>query len=110
MRARIACLLLLAACTDPPPPVDAAVDDASAARDAPMRVDAAVMHPQTDAPLKGPFVMQPTTTSVVVRWETVLQPAHVEVDYAPQAGGTMQTATGTARLTPVLLDYRGNRD
>lgn len=63
----------------------------------------------TDAPLKGPFVMQPTPTSVVVRWESLLQPTHVEVDYAPVAGGANQTATGTARLTHVLLDYRGSR-
>lgn len=106
MRARLACLVLLCACSSPPAPTDdaASPDDAGvdAHRDRP---DAATPLPQTDEPYKGPFVMQPTTTSVLVRWDSVLMPAHVEVDYAPEAGGAMQTATGTARLTPVLLAY-----
>ncbi len=108
MRFRVACALLLVACTDPPPPVDAGGDAASTDAYMP-RTDAAIVLPQTDEPLKGPFVMQPTTTSVLVRWETVLEPAHVEVDYAPQAGGTMQTATGSAHLTNVQLEYYGAR-
>jgi predicted phosphodiesterase len=109
MRLRLACLAaLLVACSSTPapadtgPPTDDAATDAGPAIDA-ARADAAV--PPTDAPYKGPFVMQPTATSVVVRWESVLQPAHVEIDYQPEAGGTMQTATGTARMTPVLLEY-----
>lgn len=113
MRARLACLALLAACSNPPAPPASdtgTTEDAGASpTDAGPRADAAVTPPQTDAPYKGPFVMQPTTTSVVVRWESVLEPAHVEVDYQPEAGGTMQTATGAARLTHVLLDYRGAR-
>jgi hypothetical protein len=105
---RIACfaLLVLAACSEPPAPVDSATPD-DAGTDAARTRDAAMPMP-TDAPLKGPFVMQPTTTSVVVRWESQLEPAHVEVDYAPEAGGTMQTANGTARLTHVQLEYHGS--
>lgn len=117
MRVRIACLFaLLAACASSPAPDDAASsgDDTgtppdAGPRDTGPRDDAAVLPPQTDAPYKGPFVMQPTTTSVVVRWESGLEPAHVEVDYVPEAGGTMQTATGSARLTPVQLSYFGAR-
>ena len=109
MRTGIASFALLAfACTTPAPPNDAFVAvDADVQADA-QHADAAIAGPpRTEAPLKGPFVMQPTPTSVVIRWESVLQPAHVEIDYMPLAGGaTMQTATGTATLTHVLLDYR----
>ncbi|MFO0686949.1 MAG: metallophosphoesterase family protein [Sandaracinus sp.] len=113
MRARPLFLFsaLLAACSTPAPtPADGSNDEDAGIEagpaDAASLVDAAVPMP-TDAPIKGPFVMQPTTTSVVVRWESVLEPAHVEVDYAPESGGTMVTADGTARLTHVLLDYAG---
>lgn len=114
MRARSLFLFfsLLAACSSPQPTTDdaASASDGGAGDaepvDAARLVDAAMPAP-TDAPIKGPFVMQPTTTSVVVRWESRLAPEHVEVDYMPQAGGTMTTATGTARLTHVLLDYAG---
>jgi predicted phosphodiesterase len=104
MRGRIALACLLVACSQPP-----ASDDAQVAVDAyapPHDANLPGPPPMTDAPLKGPFVMEPTPTSVVIRWESVLMPMHPEIDYMPATGGTMQTATGTSMLTHVLLDYR----
>ncbi len=88
---------------------DAGVDASSDAFVAP-RPDAgppdAALPPATEAPYKGPFVMRPTTTRVVVRWETRLPLAPPTVDYEPEAGGgIMQSATGTSTETTVQLDY-----
>ncbi len=60
----------------------------------------------TDAPDKGPWVQQPTDTSVTVRWESVLAPDPVAIEVMREdGGGTMQTFTGTANETTTTLTY-----
>ncbi|MBX7195243.1 MAG: metallophosphoesterase family protein [Sandaracinaceae bacterium] len=66
----------------------------------------ATLGPATDSPYKGPWVMRPTTTRAVVRWETRLPLSPPTIDYAPEDGsGTMQSATGTSTETEVQLSY-----
>ncbi len=90
---------------------DAAMD-ASVADDAwtPPRLDAgppdATLGPPTDEPYKGPWVMRPTTTSVVVRWETRLALEPPTIDVRREDGsGAPESATGTSRETEVQLSY-----
>lgn len=80
----------------PPPPDSGPIDGAGP--------DAGGPEP-TDAPIKGPWVLRPTTTSVLVRWESVLAPDEVAVEYEPISGGAPATATGTARETVVTLGF-----
>jgi hypothetical protein len=93
---------------DAAPSIDAADDGGLDAFFVP-RPDAgppdAALPPPTEAPYKGPWVMRPTTTRVVVRWETRLPLAPATVVYEPEAGGTMATATGTSTETEVRLTY-----
>lgn len=97
--ASLALALLLAAC-DTPAPVDAGTDAPARPRDA--GADA----PPTDFPYKGPWVMQPTTTSALVRWESQRMPASVSVTVTPEAGGASLSFAGTSAETVVMLDYR----
>jgi len=61
--------------------------------------------PPDDSPYKGPWTLQPTATSIRVRWESQLAPETVAIEVEPEAGGTMQTFTGTSRETIVTLSY-----
>jgi hypothetical protein len=102
---------MLAGCPSDPPPPDAAVE-ADAGPDAfwmpPPDVGPpdATLGPPTEDPYKGPWAMRPHTTSTVIRWETRLPPSPPTIDYQPEDGsGVMQSATGTATETEVLLSY-----
>jgi hypothetical protein len=75
--------------TPPPPPRDTGVD-------AP---------PPTDFPYKGPWVMAPTTESVLVRWESQLAPPSASVSVRPEAGGAAMMFAGTSTSTEVQLSY-----
>lgn len=102
--------IILVACGSPPVAPDDAgtadtgTEDAAVERDA--APEDAFVAPPDDSPWKGPFVMRPDTTAVVVRWESRLMPAQIAVDYRPEAGGTDEMATGTSRETVTLLDYQ----
>lgn len=96
----ILCLALgLVACEDEPAspdggpiePVDAGPPDAGP--------------PPDDSPYKGPWSLRPTTDSIAIRWESRLAPDAVAIDVEPEAGGELQTFTGTSRETTVRLSY-----
>lgn len=85
--------------------IDAGTDAPAPLRDAgPPRVDAGPP-PPTDEPNKGPWVMEPATTSVAVRWESQLEVVDTSIDVTPEAGGAMLTFTGTSTETLVRLSY-----
>lgn len=92
--------LALSAC-DTPAEIDAGTDTPPRMRDA--------GPPPSDFPYKGPWVMAPTTTSALVRWESQLQPDAVVVSVTPEAGGSAMMFTGTSRETPVLLSFGEGR-
>ncbi len=85
--------------------LDTASDDAFfvAPPDAPPD---ATLGPPTADPYKGPWAMRPTTTSMVIRWETRLALSPPTIDYQPEDGsGVMQSGTGTSTETDVRLTY-----
>lgn len=93
-------LPLLPGCPgDAPPATDAGTDAPRAPR-----VDAGPPIP-TDEPNKGPWAMQPTTTSVLVRWESQLEVTDTSIDVTPEAGGAPLTFAGTSTETVVRLSY-----
>ena len=94
-----ASLLVVAAC-------DGADDqaDAATAPDAAQGVDAGPP-PLDDAPHKGPWVQQPTTTGATVRWETQIAPAVVGVEVTPESGGSSLPFDGVSRETTTQLSY-----
>lgn len=61
--------------------------------------------PPTDEPTKGPWVIRVDTTSAVVRWETLIEPAAIEVGFEPLSGGTTMTVVGTSTPTEVTTSY-----
>lgn len=62
--------------------------------------------PPDDSPYKGPWALQPTATSMLVRWESQLAPETVAIEVEPAAGGgAAQTFSGTSRETTVTLSY-----
>lgn len=104
----------VAGCPDDPPPasVDAGADTGAAEEDAssPPPRDAgpldASLGPITEDPYKGPWVMRPTTTRVVVRWETRAELSPPTIDYERVDGtGASESATGTSTETEVQLTY-----
>lgn len=106
--------LSLAGCPDDPVVTDpdAAVVELDARESADARrvppPDArpdATLGPPTDVPYKGPWVMRPHADRVTVRWETRAALAPATIDYTPEAGGVMQSATGTSTETNVQLSY-----
>ena len=94
--------MVLAACGGDGGPVDAGTDARVVRRDSGPPDGGP---PPDDSPYKGPWTLQPTTTSILVRWESQLAPASVEIEVEPEAGGTMQSFTGTSRETTVTLSY-----
>ena len=92
--------LALAACGTPEAPLDGGTDAPARPRDAGADV------PPSDLPYKGPWVMQPTTTGALVRWESQLAPEAVSVTVTPEAGGAGMSFAGTSIETEVRLDYR----
>ena len=92
---------------DASPEVDAGVD---AALDAPtiredVRPDAALPAP-TDAPFKGPWVMRPTTSRVVVRWETRLPITMPTVVFTEETTpGPERRTSGTSTRAEVQLSH-----
>jgi hypothetical protein len=110
MRSNLALLLfaspiltaLLTACGDDSPGPDAGdpvVADAGPPDGGPV---------PDDSPYKGPWAHRVTTTSIVVRWESQLEPASVEVEVTPEGGGTSETFTGSSRETVTLAEYSGD--
>ena len=101
-RSLLSCLLLIA-CDEPPPESDAGSDAGvdAGARDA--GYDAGPV--LDDSPYKGPWVQQPATDAVTVRWESQLAPPSVEIDVEPEGGGPMLTFTGASRETVTQLEY-----
>lgn len=99
----LASMLALTGCPgdEPPAPVDSGTD-------APRR-DAGPPPGPTDEPDKGPWVMQPTTTSVVVRWESELEVADTSIDVTPESGGTATSFEGTSTSTTVRLEFGTGR-
>lgn len=93
--------------------MDAALDDGGhdASDDAYVapRPDAppdATLGPPTTDPFKGPWVMRPTTSRVLVRWETRLPLSPPGINYQPIDGSAvMERATGTSTETEVRLSY-----
>jgi|GEM_PF-2173748 len=112
---RLACISLAAlalgcpstatedASTDLDTGLDAAVDAPLIRADA--RPDAALPAP-TEAPFKGPWVMRPTTSRVVVRWETRLPITMPTVVFTEETTpGPERRASGTSRRTEVQLSH-----
>lgn len=97
---RLLSLLLLGAC-DPPAENDAGQDTPPG--DTPPRIPDAP--PPSDFPYKGPWVMSPTTTSSLIRWESQLAPVSAAITVTPEAGGPSTMFMGTSRETTVLLSY-----
>jgi hypothetical protein len=101
------CSLALSGCPgDAPPAIDAGRDAPIVRPDAPIvRPDAGPPPPPTDEPNKGPWVMQPTTTSALVRWESQLEVADASIEVTPEAGGAALPFAGTSTETTVRLSY-----
>lgn len=94
---------VLAACGGDAPASDAGTDSGPIVRPDAGPPDGGP--PPDDSPYKGPWTLQPTTSSILVRWESQLRPDAVEVEVEPEAGGEMQTFTGTSTETTVTLSY-----
>lgn len=83
--------------------VDAALDAPTFRED--VRPDAALPAP-TEAPFKGPWVMRPTTSRVVVRWETRLPITMPTVVFTEETTpGPERRASGTSTRAEVQLSH-----
>ncbi|MEM9073420.1 MAG: metallophosphoesterase [Myxococcota bacterium] len=100
-------LVLVVACGDDDgDPVDAGADSGQDAGSDAARPDAGfdAGPPPTDAPYRGPWVIQAETDRAVVRWETyALMPSNVAVDVTPEGGGATTSYEGTTRSE--MLDF-----
>jgi len=92
----------LIACDDDVPPTDAGV-----ARDAgPPRDAGSDAGPEPDdSPLKGPWVQQPNTSAVTVRWESALAPPSAAIEAVAEGGGDTLSFMGASRETVTQLSY-----
>jgi hypothetical protein len=82
-----------------------ATDDAFFAERPDARPDASLPAP-TEEPYKGPWVMRPTTSRVVVRWETRLPLMTPTVIFTEETmPGPERRATGTSTRTEVQLTH-----
>ncbi|MEM9188343.1 MAG: metallophosphoesterase family protein, partial [Myxococcota bacterium] len=102
-------MLGLGACGDDDPVADASGADTTVDQTLDTMPDGPAIPVPTDAPIKGPWVLQVDTDSALIRWQSELMPETAAIEYGPVDGTERQTATGSSVATEVTVgwDERG---